>query len=248
MKRQVLQDYLDNWFADFNTGDDVSCNGLQVPGGDDVLRLAVAVDACLDSFQAAARQKCDFLFVHHGLFWNYNRETVLSGLQKEKLKLLFDYDISLYAMHLPLDRHPETGNNAVICRELGLLNTQVVFDTAFVGNLENTDFATLIEKAKKLFGGSLILERQFHERPIQKVMVVSGGGASALKHGVSVGADTFITGEMSHYMYHFAKENKINVILGGHYQTEVFGVQATAAHLSERFGLESVFLDFPTGL
>jgi dinuclear metal center YbgI/SA1388 family protein len=246
MKRQELVAYLDEWFESCAM-DDASCNGLQVPGSDDAVKMAVAVDASLDTFRATADKGCNFLFVHHGLFWNYNRESVMSALQKEKLKILFDNDISLYAMHLPLDAHPETGNNAVICQKLGLSDMRPV-DIGFAGRIGGISFDALVEKSTQLFGGKLISAMQFHHEPVQNVMVVSGGGQGSLKYFASAGFDTFITGEMNHYMYHFAKENKINIILGGHYQTETFGVQATAEHLQKRFGLETVFLDFPTGL
>lgn len=231
---------------------DVSVNGLQFPGCDMVRKVAVATDASEDTIAASIANDCDLLFVHHGLFWTYAKESAITLARKRKLKLMIDADLSLYASHLPLDVHPEVGNNISLARRLGLLPQGNVFlDKEPMGVLSTPpsplEFAQLLDLVKDRLGGDCKGYR-FHDKPIQRICIVTGQGQAAISQCLAQGFDTLITGEMNHYSYHSAKEVSLNIILAGHYQSETLGVQAVGAYLQSRLDVPYIFLDFPTGL
>jgi len=234
--------------------DDVAINGLQVPGSDMVHRVAVSTDATMDVFEEVARRDCDFLFVHHGIFWNYNREDRITEKKKEKLKLLFDYDISLYASHCPLDIHPEHGNNRALFDLLELKNPESM------GNYRGRDLGLMGVPPDDAIDLGLLVQKleagledqvkvlKFHKDPVEKIAIITGQGQFGLKEAQVKGFDTFITGEINHYVFHEAKELGVNILLAGHYRSETLGPKAIGRHLQEKFGLPYEFLDFPTGL
>ncbi len=234
--------------------DDVAVNGLQVPGSDSVHRIAVSPDATFEVFEEVVRRDCNFLFVHHGIFWTYNREDRITELKKKRLKLLFDYGISLYASHCPLDIHPQHGNNQTLFNLLELQDQKPMgqyngrnlglMGTAPDGEI---DLGLLVQKLEAGLQDQVRVYG-FHPDPVRKIAIITGQGQFGLKEAHSAGFDTFITGEMNHYMYHDAKENGTNVILAGHYRSETLGPKAIGQHLHETFGLPYEFLDFPTGL
>ncbi len=249
----TLVEYLNHYLEPQPIADD-SVNGLQVPGADEVTKVAVATDASLEVFEEAVRRDCNFLFVHHGLFWRYRREDRISPLMKTKLKFLFDQNLSLYASHLPLDIHPRCGNNQKLFEILGLRESQPMGEykgspIGLMGTVPGGGIA-FDEFVKKLeIGlGKACRSYAFAQGPVKRAALITGGGQSGLYEAQKLGFDTFITGEMNHYMYHVAKENEINVILAGHYQSETLGPKAIGEHLEDRFGLSFEFLDFPTGL
>ncbi len=231
---------------------DVAINGLQIPGNSLVRKIAVATDASLQTFEQAIALKCDFLFVHHGMFWTYNKESAISPLQKKKLKLLFDHGLSLYASHLPLDIHPELGNNISVFEALelseptpfGLWQGQL---TGLIGSWsEGLDFQTLTENASRIFGPPRTWN--FGPRKVNRAGLVTGQGQSSMQEAIRKGCDVFITGEMNHYMVPVAQENHLNLLLLGHYKSETLGVKRVGQRLEKKFNLPYVFLDFPTGL
>ncbi|HYE33535.1 MAG TPA: Nif3-like dinuclear metal center hexameric protein [Methylomirabilota bacterium] len=224
-------------------------NGLQVENDGTVTRIAAAVDATTSTLRLCAEQKADLLIVHHGLFWNPSHPW--TGSRYQQLRTMFNSNIAVYSSHLPLDAHPELGNNAQLAAALGLKNLKPFF-------FEKGRFLGFRAKAK-LTRQELAdrLNRALGRPPIvlpggkeicREIGIVTGGGGGEIKLAASEGVDTFITGEGPHYTYAIAEEAGINVFYGGHYATETFGVKALAEHLSKKFKLPWVFLDYPTGL
>lgn len=233
-------------------GSDPSINGLQVERRNtDVCRVACAVDACMESFRRAADWNADMLCVHHGLFWGH--ESPVTGSHYERIRFLIDEDIALYAAHLPLDFHPTLGNNARMASALGLVGVRPF------GNYHGTTIGVQgrLEEAlevnsicDRLFGGSreTLSVLPFGPEKVETVAIVSGGAPRLLEEAISRGIDLFITGDASHTVYHQALESATNVVFGGHYLTEIWGVKALGARLADEFGLEITFIDVPTGL
>ena len=229
---------------------DESANGLQVEGSKKVRRIGLAVDACEYVFREAAALQVDLLIVHHGLIWGGVR--AVTGLLRDRIRLLLDNDISLYASHLPLDWHPSYGNNAELLRLLGIRRTGEFGEyhgrtIGYRGRLKKkTSLNSFVARVDSLLGtkaGSVDFGAA-----VENIGVVSGGGWSALYDAERRGIDTFLTGEPSHSAYTLAEEMKVNLVFAGHYATETPGVKAVGRMLSEKFGVESIFIDHPTGL
>lgn len=242
--------YLDEYLAIREIPDwKHALNGLQVDGGRAVRRVAAAVDASEQTVREAIAQECDLLLVHHGLFWGGNRP--VTGARYRRLKLLLAADLAVYSAHLPLDVHPEVGNNAVLARRLGLEpdGTFGRFEGRAIGvcgtlEMERSELFSRLESTLKgpvrvIAGGPA---------RVRRIGVITGSGGSMLEEALAAGLDTLITGEGSHHTYVDAMEGGLNLFYGGHYATETWGVRALAEHLSGRFGVEWRFIDAPTGL
>jgi dinuclear metal center YbgI/SA1388 family protein len=224
-------------------------NGLQVENNGTVTRIAAMVDASLATVRLATAAKADFLLVHHGLFWGASHPW--TGKRYQLLRALLDHNLAVYSSHLPLDAHPKLGNNARLCAALGLkrLRPFLPHDGQFIGfqtraRIPRSDLAARLYRATNtnplvIPGGPAVCRR---------IGVVTGGAGSELKKAAQEGVDTFITGEGPHWTYALAEELGLNVLYGGHYATETFGVKALGAELSRRFRVPCVFLDHPTGL
>lgn len=237
--------------ADLEKGDS-SLNGIQV--GDksaEVKRIAFAVDACMRTFEAAASRKADCIFVHHGLFWG--RPLAITGTHYNRIRFLLERGMSLYAVHLPLDMHPEYGNNAALARKLGIIDIEEF--GAYKG--VTIGWKGLLPKAMNIDEviAAIGLEREdclavlpFGPSAIEKTAIISGGATHELMQAVDAGVDLYLTGEASHVMYHQALEAGINVIAGGHYNTEVWGVSLLAEKCGIDTGCETEFIEGPTGL
>jgi len=228
---------------------DRAANGLQVENRGTVTRIAATVDATLATVRLAAAAKADLLLVHHGLFWGPAHPW--TGKRYELMRCLLENNLAVYSSHLPLDAHPRLGNNAQLCTALGLKKPRPFFydHGLFLGfkahaRISRADLAGRLQRAtgaepRGIPGGPQICRR---------IGVVSGGAGSDLKKAAEEGVDTFITGEGPHWTYGVAEELGLNVLYGGHYATETFGVKALAAHLSARFEMPWSFLDHPTGM
>jgi dinuclear metal center YbgI/SA1388 family protein len=250
MQRDALVTYLDDYLGCRDAADH-SDNGLQVEGGDDVTRLALAVDACQETIEGAIATGAQMLIVHHGLFWGKVLRVV--GPHRRRVQALLDSGCSLYAAHLPLDRHPEVGNNAQLARLLGLMVTGGLGE-AFglpVGVIATahapTTRAALVARLTAQLGVTPLVLPGGPEQ-VQRIGIISGGAAKDVVAAAEAGCDTYITGETSHSSYHDAAEYGVNVIYAGHYATETVGLKALAAHLNTQFALPSAFVDRPTGL
>lgn len=226
-----------------------ACNGLQVENRGTVGRIAAAVDASLATVRLAIAAKADLLLVHHGLFWAQGHPW--TGQKYELLRWLLENDLAVYSSHLPLDAHPKLGNNVQLCSALGFR----ALKPFFFERAQHHGFQTqtrihrkeLSTRLRKATGVSPLLIPGGPEI-CRRIGVVTGGAGSELKLAAAEGVDTFITGEGPHWTYALAEELGLNVLYGGHYATETFGVKALAAHLSKRFKVPWVFLDHPTGL
>lgn len=250
MHRDVLVGWL-NRFLRLSEFQDPSMNGLQVEGKATIGKVGAAVDAAQSIFERARQEEVDFLITHHGLWWGQPFPIV--GYQKRRLETLFAGGISLYTAHLPLDAHPEVGNNAVMASKLGLSELEPLVVPKYgpigiIGRLEPPQ--TLAQLGDRLGGltGMQVLVHQGGAEEVSRVGVISGGAAGEIGTAKALGCDLFITGEPSHAHFHEAFELGMNVIYAGHYDTETFGVKALAQRIEEEFGLPWVFIDHPTGL
>lgn len=230
--------------------DDESRNGLQVEGGERVRKIGVAVDACGYVFEKAAENRIDFLIVHHGLIWGGIKS--ISGLLKRRMGMLLNSGVSLYACHLPLDWHPEYGNNAGLLRALSLRKAGEFgeYHGRRIGYWGRTAREMSLEKFVSLVDSRLKTKSSWISfgRKVRDVGVVSGGGWSALTDAEKIDVDTFLTGEPSHSGYSLAEEMGINLIFSGHYATETLGVKAVGEMLKRKLRLPVEFIDHPTGL
>lgn len=225
--------------------EDSSVNGLQVENSGATKKIALAVDACQDTFQKAVEAGCQMLIVHHGLIW-YGMKN-LTGLFYQKVKFLLDHNLALYASHLPLDAHPKYGNNIQIARLLNLQNLWPFGSPKHeIGVLGKTDSSLREIKALLKKNKIKTFSLDFGKEKIKTVAISSGGGASEITMALKKGVDLFITGEPLHYIYHQAKEAQMNLLFGGHYETEVWGVKALGPLLQKTFKVQTQFLDLPT--
>ncbi|MGD8466496.1 MAG: Nif3-like dinuclear metal center hexameric protein [Anaerolineae bacterium] len=250
MKRDELVSYLDEYLQ-VKTIQDRSNNGLQVEGADQVTQVAFAVDASLAAFEGAQAAGAQMLVVHHGLFWG--EPVLLTGIHRQRVAQLVAADLSLYAAHLPLDFHTTIGNNATLARWLNLKETGDFGEykgepAGVAGRLPKTQtLDQFVAHVEDLLGEPTVKVWPFGPRDVQRVGIVSGGAAFLLEQAAEAEVDVYLTGEMSHSHYHQAQELGLNVVFGGHYATETAGLKALAQHLVDQFGLETVFLDLPTG-
>lgn len=250
MQLDELTGYLDGYLRVAEVPDaPTAFNGLQVENGGSVSRVAAAVDASERTILAAVQRGCDLLLVHHGLLWS--GAAPVTERRYRKLKLLFDHGMAVYAAHIPLDVHPEVGNNAVLARELGieLEGTFGSYQGIHLGVWGRLDLRreALCARLDELLGVRVRLVAGGGER-VSRVGVVTGAGAQAIREAAELGLDGLVTGEGTHHTYFDAMEERINVYFGGHYATETWGVRALATHLEARFGLPWEFLDLPTGM
>src|SRR5213594_2101056 len=224
-------------------------NGLQVANRGTVSRVAVAVDLCEATVRLAAEQGADLLLVHHGLFWGGLQP--LTGRAYRRVASLIANDIALYSAHLPLDLHPEVGNNAVLARQLGV-SLRGEFGEEYgvpIGRWGDVDMSRdAFERRLAGLTGSAPRRMAFGPERVRRVGVVTGAAGSMIAQAAAADLDTFVTGEGAHHTFFDAEELKLNVFYAGHYATETVGVKALAEHLHARFHLPWTFLDHPTGL
>ena len=229
--------------------EDYGPNGLQVPGADRVDLVVTGVTAQLELFERAAEAGAQLVICHHGLLWDFLPRTV-DAVMKRRLGALFDADISLTGYHLPLDAHPDIGNNALICEALGFERAEPFGAHAggtvgFVGRSEDgVRWSELLERCQAAFGVSPFA---WDSGPdvVRSLGVVSGAAASSFGEAIAHGLDGFLTGEPAEHVMAYAREAGVHFIAPGHYATETFGVRRLGDLLAERFGIEHRFVDVP---
>lgn len=247
---QELSAYLDRYLHVAEVPDSsTALNGLQVESTRPVTKVAAAVDASEASIQAAVRQGCDLLLVHHGLFWDGN--VPVTGRRYRRLRALIENDLAVYSAHLPLDAHAEVGNNVLLARELGMeergrFGEYKGTEIGVWGELSLTREA-LCARLDEILGVRVKMVAGGPEK-LRRVGVITGSGGSFIADARAAGLDALVTGEGNHHTYFDATEGGLNLYYGGHYATETWGVRALAEHLQERFGLDWTFIDQPTGL
>jgi len=256
MKLTELTDFLDNYLSVENI-DDLALNGLQVEGNADVNTIALATDICTETINKAATLKADMLLTHHGLFWG--KPLAIRGTHGIRIKSLLSNNISLYSAHLPLDLHPEVGNNGELVRILDFTIVEPfgIYHGVSIGYKAVREkpytYQQFIEKLSNTLGAKPA-GYQFGTDEIKTIAVISGDGASMIeqlannKDKTGSDIDLFLTGEQNHISYHIAKELQVNLVFSGHYATETLGVKCLGALLSKKFGIKTVFIDVPTGL
>ncbi|MEJ5991433.1 Nif3-like dinuclear metal center hexameric protein [Ramlibacter sp. PS3R-8] len=226
---------------------DYGPNGLQVEGRDEVRRIVSGVTASRALIEAAVARKADAIFVHHGLFWR-GQDGCVTGWMKQRLALLLAHDINLYAYHLPLDAHPELGNNAQLARQLALRATARFGeqDLGFLG--ERVDGAGFADSDVLATHVRAALGREVtcvpgHAGPIRRIGWCTGGAQSYFEAAIAAGAQAFITGEISEPQAHYARECGVTYLACGHHATERYGAPAVAGHVARELGLEHAFVD-----
>lgn len=252
MKLESIVEYLDGYLGLEGHPDyGPAHNGLQVAGDRDVGSVAAAVDASVASIEAAVDSGADLMVVHHGLFWGGSAP--VTGPLYRRLRPLLRHGVALYSAHLPLDAHAEIGNCALLADALGLMDRASFagYEGIEVGWWGTFSTPRSIDDLSSALADAV--GRSVHviaggPKQVQRVGVVTGGGASFLREAAELGLDALVTGEAPHHTYIDAMEAGIHVLLGGHYATETFGVKALANHVAERFDLEWHFIDQPTGL
>lgn len=226
-----------------------ACNGLQVENRGTVTRIASCVDASAATIEMAIESGADLLVAHHGLFWGPAHPW--TGKRYALLRRLIENNLAVYSSHLPLDAHPRLGNNALLCSALGLRSLKPFFfeKGRHLGFRSATSVSRdeLVRRLETAVGGRVTLLPGGPER-CRNIGVVTGGAGDELRLAASEGVDTFVTGEGRHWTFVLAEELGLNVLYGGHYATETFGVKALAAHLSKKFRVPWSFLDRPSGL
>lgn len=250
-KLQKIVKFLDQ-LLDIKDIKDDSWNGLQWEGKQDVKKIMCSVDAGASVFEKAAEEKTDLIIVHHGNYWK-NMNPSFKGLNKRRLEILYKNGISLYAAHLPLDMHPEIGNNILLLKLIGARKSKQFFpyegkSISFCGIFFKK--TTLDEVVKKLNDELGIQCRVLPYGPknIKKVAVISGGGGYAgFNEAIKEGVELYISGDTLE-IFHSAKDAGINVIFGGHHATETLGVKKLAKILQKKFNVQADFIDIPTGL
>lgn len=242
--------YCDEYLRIGEIGDyENALNGLQLENSGSVKKIAAAVDFSIRALQAAAGCGANFLIVHHGMFWSGLRP--VTKARHRQIKLALDNDIAVYSAHLPLDLHPEIGNNVLLMRALGFENSEPFFETKgiWLGRrvAAKLVLSELVKRLERVLHGSVHVTAA-GEQTSRQTGVITGGAGGEIERVAAEGIDTFITGEAPHWAAIAAQELGINLLLGGHYATETFGVKALAAHLAEKFQLDWTFLDLPTRL
>ena len=224
-------------------------NGLQVENSGAIKKLAAAVDVSTRSLEGAAKEGANLLIVHHGMFWPGLR-TVTKALYRE-LRFALENDIAIYSSHLPLDLHPEVGNNVLLMRALGFEESQPFFEEkgSLLGQRAVVDVARdeLVGRLEERVAGS-VKTIAFGPKITRQLGIITGAAGSEIERVAAEGIDTFVTGEAPHWAAVAAEELGVNLFVAGHYATETFGVKALTAHLASKFQLDWQFIDLPTGL
>ena len=226
---------------------DYGPNGLQVEGNNEVRRIVSGVTASRALIEAAVAARADAIFVHHGLFWR-GQDGRVTGWMKQRLALLLAHDINLFAYHLPLDAHPELGNNAQFGLKLGLVASARFGDQdlGFMGEISSGgSFAGALELASHVERalGRPVVWVEGSRRAIRKVAWCTGGAQGYFEPAIAAGADAFITGEISEPQAHYARECGVAFLACGHHASERYGAPAVAGHVAGQLGVEHQFIE-----
>lgn len=243
MKINDLSDYLDRLLRPEQFSD-YCPNGLQVEGKREINKIVTGVTASMELLQAAHRANADAILVHHGYFWRGEAQPIV-GIKKRRLQFLLQHDINLFAFHLPLDAHPELGNNAMLAKQLGLELT---------GRARENDMLALAELSVPQSLQALVAHIQEKlkrapqvigdlARPIKRIALCTGAAQGYIEQAAAANVDVYISGEISEQTVHVARETGIAYIAAGHHATERYGIRALGEHLEKMFGIAHEFID-----
>jgi dinuclear metal center YbgI/SA1388 family protein len=245
MQRDQLKQFLDDYLnAALFT--DLCPNGLQVEGKEEIKKVVTGVSASVELFRQAIAAGADAILVHHGIIWNFERPLYKGGY-RERVRLLLENDLNLFAYHLPLDAHAESGNNAQLAQELGLENRAPFGEykgqpVGIMGKIAAVAADSFFEKIAEVTNRAPLTFRYGPEK-ITSVGIITGGAQKDLGQAVQAGLDCYITGEVSEHTMYLAREEGIHFVSAGHYATERFGVLALGELLRSRFGLDVEFIE-----
>lgn len=224
---------------------DYAPNGLQVEGREDVRRIVTGVTASQALLDAAVEQQADAILVHHGYFWK-NEPSVVRGMKRNRLKTLLTNDINLYGYHLPLDAHPELGNNAQLAKLLDIHVLGEIEPLLPYGEFEKPLNAVILrERLEKVLGRAVLHCGDNAPTSLRRIAWCSGGGQGYIQQAAEFGVDAFITGEVSEQTIHIAREMGVNFYAAGHHATERYGIKALGEWLATHHQLEVTFIDIP---
>lgn len=243
MKREELVDYLDGLLVPGKFRD-YCPNGLQVEGCSEITRIVAGVTASQDLLDAAIERHADAILVHHGYFWK-GEDGRVTGIRRRRLASLLANDINLLAYHLPLDAHPELGNNAQLAHLLGFVPEGRFGeqDIAWLGALaEPCDLPSLASRIADVLGRQPLVVGG-GDRLIRRIGWCSGGAQGYFEQAIALGVDAYLSGEISEQTVHLARESGVAYLAAGHHATERYGVRALAGHLSQQFGVACEFVD-----
>jgi dinuclear metal center YbgI/SA1388 family protein len=242
LPRQALLAYLDEIMQPARLRD-YCPNGLQVEGRPTIRRLVTGVTACQALLDAAVARQADAVLVHHGYFWR-GEDGRITGLRKQRLGTLLRHEINLFAYHLPLDVHPELGNNAQLALACGW-QPEGRFGEQDIGWLGSAGGESLGQLAQRLATVTGRTPQVFGDlgRPIHRVAWCTGGAQDYFEAAIALGVDLYVSGEVSEPTFHLAHESGVAYLAAGHHASERFGVRALGEHLAQRFGLEVEFVD-----
>jgi len=229
---------------------DYGPNGLQVPGAAEVSKVVTGVSAHLELIGAAVDANAQLLLAHHGLFWDFHPRA-LSEQMAARLRLALGAELSVAGYHLPLDAHPEVGNNALLAAELGFEREETPF-----AEVKGRPIGAIARRSEPIGAGELFaaVERATGREPlvfdagperVGRIAIVTGAGASQVHEAVAAGVDALITGEPAEHVMADAREGGVHFIAAGHYATETFGIRRLGELVAERFGVEHEFIDVP---
>jgi len=243
MHRDELENHL-NELLDITQFRDYCPNGLQVEGRNNIHNIISGVTASMDLLKAAITAKADAILVHHGYFWR-GENACLTGIKGRRIAKLMANEINLFAYHLPLDSHPELGNNAQLGQKLGLIETGRFGEQnlAVIGTTPQVmTLTTLADKISRvLLRKPMIIGDP--DKPIQRIAWCTGAAQSYFDEAIQMNIDAFITGEISEQTVHIARESGVAFLSAGHHATERYGVQALGEHIAQKFGIKHQFID-----
>jgi dinuclear metal center YbgI/SA1388 family protein len=228
---------------------DLGPNGLQVPGGQQVTTVLTGVSAQRALFERAIEEDAQLVIAHHGILWDFEPRRI-GPAHATRLKLLLANDVALAGYHLPLDAHPEHGNNALLARELGL--TEIApfgeYRGAFLGRQGRFEpplsHAALAAKVKGVVGGEPLMF-PFGPEPVRTIGIISGGAVGDFSQAIAQRLDAYLTGEVKEHVQELAREERVTYVAAGHYRTETFGVRSLGERITREFGIPCEFLDVP---
>jgi dinuclear metal center YbgI/SA1388 family protein len=219
-------------------------NGLQVQGRDEIRTIVSGVTASMALLEAAAERKADLVLVHHGYFWR-NEDPRIQGMKRGRLKFLLERDINLAAYHLPLDAHPELGNNAQLGQVMGIAADGLAGDPPIIayGSLKQpltlaafgAQLHQALNRMPMLIGDA--------DKRLSRIAWCTGAAQGHFEEAIALGVDAFLSGEISEQTVHQARESGVAYIGAGHHATERYGIQALGRHLADKFGLQHFFVD-----